>query len=210
MLYYSAVKSATLELLRKLMNLPELSDFSLAGGTALALRYGHRISVDLDLFSSVDFDSDIIINALSKEFSGLEIHSTNNIGIFCYIDDVKVDFVKYHYFSIIAPIEKGNGIRILSDCDLIAMKVNAILRRGVKKDFWDIAELMQHYTVENFIDYYMQKYPNQRQLISIPRALTYFEDAEKSENPVCLKDQTWEKVKEIIRGKTTEYLYPYN
>jgi len=147
MLYYSAVKSATLELLRKLMNLPELSDFSLAGGTALALRYGHRISVDLDLFSSVDFDSDIIINALSKEFSGLEIHSTNNIGIFCYIDDVKVDFVKYHYFPIIAPIEKGNGIRILSDCDLIAMKVNALHQNGYPIATY-IAELLQKFRLK--------------------------------------------------------------
>ena len=206
MLYYSTVKSTTLDLLKRLMNLSELSAFSLAGGTALTLRYGHRISVDLDLFSSVDFDSDFIINVLSKEFSALVIHSTNNIGIFCYIDDVKVDFVKYHYFPIIAPVENENGIRILNDCDIIAMKVNAILRRGVKKDFWDIAELMQHYTIENFIDCYMQKYPNQRQLISIPRALTYFEDAEKSENPICLKDQTWEKVKAIIRSKANEYL----
>ena len=206
MLYYSTVKSTTLDLLKRLMNLSELSTFALAGGTALTLRYGHRISVDLDLFSSVDFDSDFIINVLSKEFSALVIHSTNNIGIFCYIDDVKVDFVKYHYFPIIAPIENENGIRILNDCDIIAMKVNAILRRGVKKDFWDIAELMQHYTIENFIDYYMQKYPNQRQLISIPRALTYFEDAEKSENPICQKDQTWEKVKAIIRSKANEYL----
>jgi predicted nucleotidyltransferase component of viral defense system len=143
---------------------------------------------------------------LSKEFQSLKIHSTNKVGIFCFIDDIKVDFVKYHYFPIIAPIENNNEIRILNDCDLIAMKVNAILRRGVKKDFWDIAELMQHYTVENFIDYYMQKYPTQRQLISIPRALTYFEDAEKSENPVCLKEKTWEKVKAIIRGKTNDYL----
>jgi len=206
MLHYGTVKSTTLEILKKLMDLPELSKFSLAGGTALALRYGHRVSVDLDLFSSVDFDSEHIINVLSKEFSNLKIHSTNNIGIFCYIDDIKIDFVKYHYFPIIAPIEEENGIRILNDCDLIAMKVNAILRRGVKKDFWDIAELMQHYTVENFIDYYMQKYPNQRQLISIPRALIYFEDAEKSENPVCLKDQTWEKIKAVIREKTNEYL----
>ena len=83
MLYYGTVKSATLDILKKLMNLSELSDFSLAGGTALALRYGHRISVDLDLFSAVDFDSDQIINVLSKEFPTLKIHSTNNIGIFC-------------------------------------------------------------------------------------------------------------------------------
>jgi predicted nucleotidyltransferase component of viral defense system len=187
------------------MNLPELSGFSLVGGTALALRYGHRISVDLDLFSSEDFDIDLIINVLSENFLTFQIHSTNKFGIFGYINDIKVDFVKYHYFPVIAPVEKEDDIRILSDNDLIAMKVNAILRRGVKKDFWDIAELMKHYTIENFIDYYTQKYPNQRQLVSISRALIYFDDAEKTENPVCLKGRTWEDVKKIIREKINHF-----
>ncbi|MDR0799887.1 MAG: nucleotidyl transferase AbiEii/AbiGii toxin family protein [Dysgonamonadaceae bacterium] len=188
------------------MSLPELSDFALVGGTALALRYGHRLSVDLDLFSSVDFDTDFIVNLLGSNFTNCQIHSTNKIGVFCYINDVKVDFVKYHYFPIITPIEQMEDIRIMGDKDLIAMKVNAILRRGVKKDFWDIAELMQYYPVEDFIDYYTEKYPNQRQLISIPRALVYFADAEKSENPVCLREQDWETVKENIRAKVNEFL----
>jgi hypothetical protein len=35
--------------------------------------------------------------------------------------------------------------------DLIAMKINAVLKRGAKKDFWVIAKLLEHYKIEEFI-----------------------------------------------------------
>ena len=62
MLQNSAIEPRTLELLKKLMNEPILMDFSLVGGTSLALQIGHRISVDLDLFTPVKFDKDKIID----------------------------------------------------------------------------------------------------------------------------------------------------
>ena len=88
----------------------------------------------------------------------------------------------------------------------MAMKVNAILRRGVKKDFWDIAELLEHYTMDEVIDNYIKKYPNQMLLISIPRALIYFDDADTTDDPISFKGQTWKKVKEIIKKKVREFL----
>jgi hypothetical protein len=86
------------------------------------------------------------------------------------------------------------------------MKISAILRRAVKKDFWDIAELLKHYSLEEFIQFYELKYPNEHLLISIPRALSYFDDAEESPTPDCLNGLSWEQVKEIIRKAVREYL----
>lgn len=207
MLQISTIEPATLVVLKKLMSIPELTDFSLVGGTALALRFGHRKSVDLDMFASSEFDVDTVIAALEKNFPATYRHiSTNSIGIFSYIENVKIDLIKYHFYPIIAPIIKEEGIRFLSDEDIMAMKVNAILKRGVKKDFWDIAELLDYYSVNEIIDNYIKKYPNQMLLISIPRALTYFEDAEKSEEPVSLKGQTWVDVKTKICDKIDEFL----
>jgi predicted nucleotidyltransferase component of viral defense system len=189
------------------MSIPELADFSLVGGTALSLRYGHRMSIDLDLFSSTEYDTETVIAALERTFPHTYQHiSTNSIGIFGYIGDVKIDLVKYHFFPVIAPIVVEEGIRFLSDEDIIAMKINAILRRGVKKDFWDIAELMQHYDVDEMIDYYRAKYPNQILMISIPRALTYFDDADNSDTPICLKQQTWNDIQTIISNKVRDFL----
>jgi hypothetical protein len=89
---------------------------------------------------------------------------------------------------------------------MIAMKVAAILKRGVKKDFWDIAELLDHYSVEDFINCYNRKFPNHQLLISIPQALVYFADAEESEDPVSLKGLTWGAVKRKIQDSVNNYL----
>ena len=90
--------------------------------------------------------------------------------------------------------------------DIMAMKIQAILGRGKKKDFWDIAELLQHYSVEDFIKFHNEKYKAQNLLITVPQALTYFADAEESEDPVSLKKQTWTKVKNVIKAKVKDYL----
>jgi predicted nucleotidyltransferase component of viral defense system len=133
------------------------------------------------------------------------LQSANTIGLFGFIDDVKVDFVK-HAFPLIAEPLIDNSIRLISIPDIIAMKVNAVLKRAVKKDFWDIAELLQHYSLQSMIDFYEQKFPDQRLMITIPQALTYFEDAENSPEPSSLKGQTWQSVKSIINKKVEEYL----
>lgn len=207
MLYTETVEPDTLRLLKKLMRLEVLKDFSLVGGTGLSLRFGHRKSVDLDLFSTKQFDNLVLLEELRKEdISFQETFSSSKLGIFGFIEGIKVDLVRHHYFSLIDEIQEVDGIRIFSDKDIIAMKISAVLRRAVKKDFWDIAELLKHYSLENFISFYETKYPNEQVLISIPRAITYFEDAENSPQPYCMQKLSWEDVKQTIRKAVREYL----
>jgi len=207
MLYTETVEPDTLRLLKKLMRLEVLKDFSLVGGTGLSLRFGHRKSVDLDLFSTKQFDNLVLLEELRKEgISFQETFSSSKLGIFGFIEGIKVDLVRHHYFSLIDEIQEVDGIRIFSDKDIIAMKISAVLRRAVKKDFWDIAELLKHYSLENFISFYETKYPNEQVLISIPRAITYFEDAENSPEPYCMQKLSWEDVKQTIREAVREYL----
>ena len=207
MLHYSTIEPRTLDILKGLMQIPALKDFNLVGGTALSLYYGHRLSVDLDLFSTTSFENETIIQPIEEKFPGFTYRNTHNpIGLFGFIDQVKVDFVKHHHFSLIENINLFDGIRICSEPDIIAMKIAAILKRGVKKDFWDIAELLKHYSVQDMINFYSKKYPNQQLLISIPHALTYFIDAEESEDPISLKGQTWPAVKKFIQQQVNEYL----
>jgi predicted nucleotidyltransferase component of viral defense system len=189
------------------MSIPELKNFSLVGGTALALRFGHRKSIDLDLFAASEFNTDTVVTALEKNFPSAYKHiSTNSVGIFGYIEDVRIDLIKYHFYPLIVSAVEEEGIRFFGNEDLMAMKVNAILKRAVKKDFWDIAELLDYYTVEEMIDSYTKKFSNQMLLISIPRALTYFEDAENSAEPMSLKGQNWMGIKTRIRDKIDEFL----
>ncbi len=189
------------------MEIPSLKAFSLVGGTALALKYGHRSSVDLDLFIHEKFDHSTIENELNREFGNDYFHETGHrqLGIFCYIEKVKVDIVHYPHLPI-SSNEFMDGIRLYGDADLAAMKIQAILGRAKKKDFWDLFELLQHYPLQQIIDWHRQKYPSQMLAISIPNAITYFIEAEESETPVSFKGQTWSKVKKEISKAVSDYL----
>ncbi|HLF46942.1 MAG TPA: nucleotidyl transferase AbiEii/AbiGii toxin family protein [Chitinophagaceae bacterium] len=189
------------------MKIPELKNFSLVGGTTLSLLYGHRKSVDLDLFSNHPFDNTVVISALEKKFKESFVNQSANprFGIFTFIADVKIDFI-LHPHPLIRPEMNIEGIRMFSTEDIIAMKVQAILGRAKKKDFWDVAELLNHFTIPDFITFHKEKYFSQNLMITVPQALTYFADAEESEDPVSLKNQTWASVKDFINLNVSEYL----
>jgi len=207
MLHTETVEPGTFSLLKKLMKLPSLQPFSLVGGTALALRYGHRSSVDLDLFYHEKFDHTIIENELMHEFgSDFDFESGHKkFGIFCNIQNIKVDIVYFPHLPI-AAFEKESAIRMYSSADIAAMKIQAILGRAQKKDFWDLYELLQHYPLQQLMDWHKQKYPSQMLAISIPNAITYFVEADESDTPVSFKGQNWEKVKAGIRKTVSDYL----
>jgi predicted nucleotidyltransferase component of viral defense system len=207
MLQKQTVEPNTFLVLKNLMQIPALEYFYLVGGTCLSLRYGHRTSVDLDLFAITDFtNKDLNKNLENAEISFKYNNIQNPVGLFGYIDNIKVDFVKHHHFKQIDIATIEEGIRMFGDRDIIAMKIFAILQRAQKKDFWDLAELLQHYNLKECIEAYNEKYPSNQMLISIPYAVTYFADAEESEAPVSLKGQTWESVKKIIQQKVNDYL----
>ena len=207
MLQTKTVEPGTLSILKRLMEMPELQSFNLVGGTALALKYGHRTSVDLDLFSTEKFEHQPIINALQETFGTLFTYEGgfSKWGIFCFIDAVKLDLVYYPH-PMLYPFELWDTIRMYDDRDLIAMEIQAMLGRGKKKDFWDIAELLEYYDLSQMIDFHKAKYPSQMLLISIPQAIIYFKDADNSDEPISFKGQTWSGIKEIISEKVREFL----
>jgi hypothetical protein len=94
------------------MDIPELRSFGLVGGTVLSLKFGHRISVDLDLFSNEKFENVTIENCLTRIFgSDFENRtSTPMFGIFCFIEGVKVDIIRYAH-PLIRPLETIASIR---------------------------------------------------------------------------------------------------
>ncbi len=207
MLYTQTVEPRTFALLKQLLDMPELASFSLVGGTALSLVYGHRISIDLDLFSDIKFDQDLVINALRQKFTEGFIYEGEfkHFGIFCFVENVKVDLVPFRH-PLIRPIQVIDGIRMFSLEDIAAMKIQAILGRGKKKDFWDIAELFKHFKLKEIIAFYKEKFPSQMLLISIPQALSYFDDADESEDPISINGMDWDAVKDVIRTNVSEYL----
>lgn len=206
MLQKQTVEPSTFSLLSQLMNLEVLSTYNLVGETGLSLKLGHRISIDIDLFSKEKIENEVIINCLSETFQNkFVLISSNKVGIFCKINNIKVDLIHYN-FDLINPIEEFENVRIVSSEDIAAMKIQAILGRGVKKDFYDLFELLNQFSLNEIIQFHKSKYPLQTLNITIPQAITYFEEADESEDPISLRNETWDEVKKGLRKVVNEYL----
>ncbi len=201
MLFFSAVSPEALELFKELQGHEVLNDFYLVGETALALHYGHRISVDLDFFTEKEFDTGILIDSFKEKYS-LKILSQAKNTLTLSVSSVKIDFIRHNY-PLLNSIQKMGGIEILSVEDIAAMKLNSTMNRGSKKYFYDIFELLNHFNLEELISFHASKYDFSSQLILL-KSLIYFEDAEQEPDPVSVKNITWGAVKnkivETVRG----------
>ena len=203
MLQLQTVTPDTLELLKTIASKSEMKGFRLVGGTALALQYGHRQSVDLDFFGSPLTSQEDTIDMLSSLGSITILNRTDKI-LQVVIRGIKVDVIDYSRYGWIDTPVVDDGIVLASPRDIAAMKINAVEGRGSRKDFVDIYILLQHYTLSELLDFYSMKYPN----YSIFRALlslTYFDDAETQAMPKMFIPQTWEEIKEHISTKVREF-----
>lgn len=195
MLHLETIEPKTLELLRRLQSLSIFEHSRLVGGTALALQLGHRKSIDLDMFGTIDASPEDIQEAC-KEAGELEISKTSkNINIY-WVDGIKVDCVNYPY-EWLDDCHVIDGVRLASVNDIAAMKISAIINRGTKKDFIDLHFLLKEMSLNQILDLYDQKYPDGSRFIAI-KSLTYFEDAESDPMPYMFSDITWEEVKVAI------------
>lgn len=204
MLYTQTVTGTTLELLKRLMTQPELEQFALVGGTNLALRIGHRKSIDLDLFTSEPFDTQALAASLPIRFPHTEVVSMSDIMLFVYIEDIKTDMVALPY-PWLEPFEIVQDIRFASLPDIAAMKLSAIARRGVKKDFWDIAALLDHFNLDTMLDFYRAKYRS-HDIFHLLRSLVYFTDAEAQRDPDTLNNTSWKQVKKKVEAAVQQYV----
>ena len=96
----------------------------------------------------------------------------------------------------IFPQVEIDNIRMASIEEIIAMKMEVIQRGGRKKDFWDLHELLQKYTIPQMLKYHKQRYPYTHDRIQIIQNLTNFENAEDDLSPKCLKGKYWEFIKD--------------
>lgn len=204
MLYKETVKQGTLDLIKKLMSDQRLNSFYLVGGTALSLRIGHRQSIDIDLFSSSDFDGDNLAVHLRNGY-GAEVRHHKSNYISGSIGEVDFDFISHKYPSI-KPIENIEGIRIMSNADISAMKINAIVNSGQRiKDFIDIHYLLKEVSLDKILNYYSQKYPNVDHKTA-KSSLLYHQDIDFNV-PVMLTDKKlkWQEVKQGISKAVEEH-----
>jgi predicted nucleotidyltransferase component of viral defense system len=201
-LHYNSTSPQLVVILKKLMAAKEFNVFRLVGGTALSLLRGHRESVDIDLFSDAPYDTidfDSIDSFLRKTFSYVDTNEYKvGPGKSYYIGDNEADCVKLDLFytdTFIQEILLIEGIRFATVEEIIAMKIEVISRVGRKKDFWDIHELKDDYSIEKMLAFHKQRNPYTHDEAQIRSRFSDFKNADDDFDPICLKGKHWEIIK---------------
>lgn len=174
----------------------------LAGGSALALRLGHRISVDFDFFSPHEFDS----LSMSQSLVSLGIFTEDTrekntlLGVF---NGVKFSYFYYPY-PLLEQGDLNDKVVIASIVDIAVMKLAAIMDRGIKRDFIDLYTITKHGVIlDALFSLYDRKYGLfHANKVSLLKSLSYFDDADKSDMPQMLTTIAWDDVKKFFAAES--------
>ena len=211
-LYYDTVSTPLLSILRRLMSAEVLNDFRLVGGTALALQRGHRMSVDIDLFTDLDYANMPVAdmrNYLEKEFPvhrGTESMDMPANGYHIFLSEgqeppIKVDF--FYTEPFIFPAIEEDGLRIADQREIAAMKLGVIGNQIYRqKDYWDVHDLLEDYSLSEMIQWALQRDPYSFTKEDIIKGLQQVNQVEESPmGIVSLKPLSyWElKVLDLIK-----------
>jgi len=192
----------TFRAIKLVSKISEIKKAYLAGGTALALQLGHRISVDLDFFTQEEFNETFLAEklTLSKKFT---LSGTAKWTVWGKISQTKFSMFYYKYPMLEKPCF-FEGIKLANLSDIAAMKIHAIEDRGTRRDFTDVYFLSKTYSLEEMFNFYQKKYSvDKDHIYSTLRSLDYFEDAEKEEQmPKMLVKVDWDEIKEFFRKET--------
>jgi hypothetical protein len=203
MLFKKTVEPTTLELLVSLQSRNYFKGFNLVGGTAFALYLGHRTSIDIDLFSNFNFDAAQLIELIQQDYP-IQLYNTASNTIKGRIGNVNIDIIAHRYPYINEPAEI-EGIRMLSEPDIIAMKLNAISVSGQRsKDFVDIYFELENgkYSLKDMLKFYQMKY-SQSGDMHILKSLLYFDDVDLTDWPVLISKPhlKWTEVRTRIENE---------
>jgi len=202
MLHYNTVTPLLQTVLKDLMQEPLFEPFRLVGGTALSLYYGHRMSIDIDLFTHADYGS--------LDFVALERYLRDNypyvdtskfevgIGKSYYVGDSQDNCIKldlYYNDGLIDETVAIDGIRLATKDAIVAMKMDIIQRTGRRKDFWDIHEMMADYSIDQMFALHEKHFPYVHNRELLIEKFTDFEEADDDLEPDCLRGKIWELVK---------------
>ncbi|MWB95221.1 nucleotidyl transferase AbiEii/AbiGii toxin family protein [Flavobacterium sp. GA093] len=202
-LYWNTVKPILKVVLQDIITEPIFAPFRLVGGTSLSLQTGHRMSVDIDLFTDAEYgsiDYKAIREFLEIKYPFCSSRSLENVSFGTYfivgtseMDCVKIDL--YYTDDFIEPPLIINEIRMATINEIIAMKLDVVLRGGRKKDFWDLHYFIDKMNVDEMITLFQKRYPYTEDYEKIKEQLIFFEEADTDFEPNCLLGKNWEIIK---------------
>ncbi len=174
--------------------------FYLAGGTALALQLGHRKSVDIDFFSETDEVHEHtrrVISAACAARGGLTLESADG-NFVAAIDDVRVGFFSYGY-PLLQPLVQLEQVNLAALLDIGLMKLDALMGRGSRKDFYDLYSLAEKIPLDELLEAGGRKFPGTRDFpLMALESFVLFENADRDVQPELFTDVPWPQVREFF------------
>ena len=204
-MYPETLAPETRRVLEKISKQPFIEDFYLVGGTALALHFGHRESIDLDFFSAQDFSLEKMKNEVSA-IGQYRLTNEDDGTLDGMLDDVKLTFIRYEY-PLLFPLVDFSGVKLADERDIACMKIDAVSSRGSKKDFIDLYFLLEKYSLSELFSFFERKYSHiEYNRLHLLKSLAYFDDADEDVMPKMLKAISWDAVKEKILEETRKLI----
>jgi predicted nucleotidyltransferase component of viral defense system len=184
------------------------ADFYLAGGTALALRIGHRDSVDFDFFTESHFYTSVLYARLLENLKGhavTKVQDEKDTLTVIVDDSVKLSFFRTPY-PLLEECGDEPYLRIASLADIGSMKLSAVVSRATKKDYVDLFFIFKELPLENLLDKLNGKMPDLDHLLVL-KSLLYYNDIE--DDKIMYKHEhsvPFAKIKESITSEVKKLL----
>lgn len=187
---------------------PRLADFGfvMAGGTALALQIGHRVSVDFDFFCAPDRYPRNLLKHIATFVKEIQSIQDQRDTLDVLVEGTKLSFFSYPYpFS--PNTEIFESMHLASVIDIAAMKVIAVSQRGAKKDFVDLYAVLQREPLKAILANMAQRFDYAAlNPLHIGKALAYFADADHDPEPVYFREAyVWTDIKGFFRDHAREF-----
>ena len=202
-MFVQVLTPETKHVFEKLQGKPWMKKFYLAGGTALALQYGHRQSIDLDWFCERSFQTQPFINRLSQA-GVLELLNVEDGTVDGILDNVKVSFFHFPY-KLLRKTVSLHSVRLAHPLDIACMKLNAIAGRNAKKDFLDLYVFLKREEMDfvKLLQFADKKFGDTKlDRYHILRSLTYFVEADEQPMPKMAVPLDWDDVKTFFIRET--------
>jgi hypothetical protein len=201
--FEETLPAAQQQLCVKLAAVPIVRTFYLAGGTAAALRLGHRESLDLDFFRDAPFEADDVGTPVAAAAT-CRWDQYERDSIVGAADGVKVSFFRYAY-SLLQPTVSFAGLQVASPLDVACMKLVAIGQRGLRRDFIDLRFLLEAMQLDVWTlwAHTRRKFRLAEDSIYwLARGLAYFEDAEAEQEPRMRRPMRWPDVRAFFQRES--------
>jgi predicted nucleotidyltransferase component of viral defense system len=176
-----AVVQEMIDLIKELQSNSLFKDHILVGGTALTLQIGHRISTDIDLFTTKTQNAIELTDYVKKNYKNTIVNIASNDFIRIIVNDIKVEMVQYEE-KILEEPKNEEGIRFLGINEIAVMKLTTALKRSEPRDFIDIAYLLKEISLKKMFELYKERYDSISPLYMKRTLLT---------NSKNIKDNEW-------------------